>query len=479
MQHRPVVLVNSNEMRPPVAPLALDYIGDRLQAAGYPVRLIDLSFAEQSSLAVLTDGLADIEPVAVGVSFRNTDDCFLPSGAWFVPRLAGIVQTIRSATSAPIVLGGCGFSVFPIEVFDCCKADLAIVGDGEDSFLKLVQSLEGGDVSADIPGLVIRGRDGGIRISPPAYPTILDVPPTRSTIDNAEYLAKGGMGNVETKRGCPHRCIYCADPVAKGRRIRCRPAGQVVDEVEQLLRQGVDVLHLCDGEFNIPDKHAQAVCEEMIRRKLGERVRWNCYATVYPFPADLADTMRRAGCVGINFGVDSGCERMLKGLRRSYGPEDIRQAVYSCKQAGIAVMLDLLIGGPNEDEASVRESVAFLKGLDPYCVGAATGIRIYPGTELADVVRRQGAMMINPNLHGQVDDNESFLRPVFYLDRQLGESPIDLVIEIIGGDERFFPPPRIQDASNYNYNDNRVLEDAIAAGHRGAFWDILRQLRSR
>lgn len=474
MHQRSVVLINENRMRPPVAPLALDYLGGRLRAAGVPVRLVDLCFASDPA-AEIQQAVAD-NPVAVGISFRNTDDCYLASGAWFVPRLTELVAQVRQASTAPVVIGGCGFSIFPAEVLDCCGADLAIAGDGEEPFLQLITHLAAERDYRHVPGLVFRGPDGQTHINPVTGGSDLDVPPHRDLIDNARYFREGGMGNVETKRGCPQACIYCADPVAKGRTVRCRPPQQVAHEVENLLRQGVDVLHLCDGEFNIPPAHALAVCESLIARGLGERVRWYAYATVHPFPQELAHACRQAGCVGINFGVDSGSARMLAALRRGYAPEHIRQTVEHCRAAGIAVMLDLLIGAPGEDEATVRESIDFLKGLNPDRVGAATGVRLYPRTALADAIRRSGPLATNPNLHGHVVDNDNLLQPVFYVDRQLGDRPTDLVVDLIDGDERFFPPPRMEAADNYNYNDNGILEMAIAAGHRGAFWDILRRL---
>lgn len=475
MTHRNVLLVNSNEMRPPVAPLALDYIGDTLRTAGFGVRLLDLAFAPRTAESI-TAAVADAEPLLIGVTFRNTDDCFLPSRAYFVPRLRELVSTLKAATDAPIVLGGCGYSIFPEKVLDAAGADLGIAGDGEQAMLQLATALEGGTDWRTIPGLVFRANGGGYTPNPPRYAKNLSVPSSRATIDNARYFREGGQGNVETKRGCPSKCIYCADPVAKGRTARCRPPSEVADEIENLDTQGVDCLHLCDGEFNIPVDHAAGVCAELIRRRLRDRVRWYCYCTVSPFTTYLAAGMSAAGCAGINFGVDSGCDRMLGSLKRGYTREAIRDAVTWCRREGMAVMLDLLIGGPGETEATVRESIEFIKSVDPDRAGATTGVRIYPGTALADLVRSQGPLAANPHLHGQVENNADFLQPIFYIDRGMGERPLDLVVDIIGGDQRFFPPPRTQDASNYNYNDNSVLENAIKAGHRGAYWDILRRL---
>lgn len=471
-----VVLINANEMRPPVAPLALDHIGGRLMRVGIDVRLVDLSFVDDSRKAV-ADALRDIDPALVGISFRNTDDCFWPSGAFFVPQLTELVTTVRSATSSPVVLGGCGFSIFPMPIVELTGADLGIVGDCEDTMLRLVEHLESNKDHRPLPGIVYRNDNNQWRLNPPRYVQgELDVPPERQLIDNARYLREGAMGNVETKRGCPMPCIYCADPLARGNVLRCRRPQQVADEMESLLRQGVDILHLCDGEFNIPPDHALAVCEEMIRRHLGERVRWYCYAAVHPFSAELATAMCRAGCVGINFGADSACDRMLAVLKRGYRCQAIAEAVRHCKQAGITVMLDLLLGGPGETEDSVAETIAFIKQADPDRCGAATGIRLYPGTPLTAMIQQQGPLSKNPNLHGSVEDNDDLLRPVFYIDRALGEDAGGLVCDLIAGDERFFPPPCLQGADNYNYNDNTTLERAIADGYRGAFWDILRQL---
>lgn len=475
MNKRPILLINSNRMRPPVAPLALDYIGGHLRQCGYAVELLDLCWAEKPEQAIRAQ-LSKTNPLLIGITFRNSDDCYLFSRDWFVPQLKTLVDSIKKNSDAPIVLGGCGFSVFPRPVMDACGVDLGIVGDGEIAMALLAEHLQNGKGYHDIPGLACRNAAGDVVINPPAYEATLSVPPDRSLLDNASYFREGAMGNVETKRGCPMPCIYCADPVAKGPRVRCRRPQEVADECAALLRQGVDVLHLCDGEFNIPPEHALAVCHELIERGLGERIKWYAYAGVKPFPVELAETMRRAGCVGINFGVDSGSDRMLAVLKRGFTKEDIARTVHACKQAGLIVMLDMLLGGPSEDRDSVAESIEFIKRLNPDRAGAATGLRIYPGTPLAEMVRVEGPMAPNPNLVGCTENNHDFFRPVFYLEHRLGDHPAELVVDLIDGDQRFFPPPRTRDTANYNYNDNRVLEEAIAAGQRGAFWDILRKI---
>jgi radical SAM superfamily enzyme YgiQ (UPF0313 family) len=307
------------------------------------------------------------------------------------------------------------------------------------------------------------------------------VPTAREAVDNAAYFRLGGQGGVETKRGCGRPCLYCADPLAKGTASRERPPAEVADEFESLLRQGVDVLHLCDAEFNIPRGHAVDVCEELTRRRLGERIRWYAYLAVKPFDADLAAAMRRAGCVGINFTGDSASAAMLATYRQPHRSEDLAANVRLCREHGIAVMIDLLLGGPGETPATVAETIDFMKTIGPDCVGAALGVRIYPGTGMAEHVAAEGPAERNPNLRRKYDGPVDFLRPTFYISRALGERPAELVRERIAGDKRFFEPmPEAgpgDAAAGYNYNDNSPLVAAIAAGARGAYWDILRRLR--
>ncbi len=85
-------------------------------------------------------------------------------------------------------------------------------------------------------------------------------------------------------------------------------------------------------------------------------------------------------------------------------------------------------------------------------------------------------METNPNLRGALEGNASFLKPVFYLSAELGEEAPQYVAGLVGGDQRFFFPTAEAGTEAYNYSDNERLVDAIKAGYRGAYWDILRRL---
>ena len=472
-----ILLVNTNRMTPPIAPIGLDYLAAALRKAGLGVRLLDLAF-ERKPHQALRRTIKQIDPDVIGLSFRNTDDCYFSSQATFVPELVKLVRTIRrTAPDTETVLGGSGYAIFPEALLEATGAEWGIVGDAEGVLPALLSCGWSGRPVSSIRGLVAHEPDGIVRRRP-RFGSALSLGTDRSFVDNERYFREGGQIGIETKRGCPNACVYCADPVAKGHRVRVRSPQEVADEVAGLLDRGIDVLHTCDAEFNIPADHAAAVCERLIARRLGQRVRWYAYCVPRPFDSRLAELMARAGCVGVNVGADSGCAEQLRRLGRNYGPNDLAAAVKHTKAAGMAVMVDLLLGGPGETPATVAETIALLQSLPVDCVGAPVGVRLYPDTPLAKAVLAAGPMADNPHLHGATKDNASLLKPVFYVDRALGDRPAELIVDLIAGDQRFFPPQASRDERDYNYNDNTVLAKAIAAGARGAYWHILHRLRT-
>jgi radical SAM superfamily enzyme YgiQ (UPF0313 family) len=470
--HQRVLLVNPNEMKPPVAPIGLDYIAGALELAGFKVDLIDLCFAASFKEA-LDAYFKGHDPLAIGVTLRNTDDCYYLSQAFILPRIKEIIDYIKEKTSCPIILGGVGFSVMPEPILAYLELEFGIWGDGEWALPALVKHMASGEDFFDIPGLIYRTSEG-YHYNLPALSELLDLPlARREAIDNPRYLREGGMGGVETKRGCEQRCIYCADPLAKGRRYRLRPPSIVVDEIEALLQQGVDYLHLCDSEFNLPYGHAVAVCEEIIRRGLGKRVSWYAYLSPVPFTEELALLMVQAGCRGINFGVDHAADRMLKNLGRPFTAAAIKETAAICHRLGITFMYDLLLGGPGEDKESLTFAISFMKEIKPARVGISAGIRIYPGTQLAEIALAD-IEKGNASVRGFID--AAFFAPVFYVSQAMGEDLYPFIASLVQKDERFFFGGGEEVKANYNYNANDVLMEAIKRGYRGAFWDILRRL---
>ncbi|MBI5684132.1 MAG: cobalamin B12-binding domain-containing protein [Verrucomicrobia bacterium] len=470
-----VLLVNTNRMKPAIAPIGLDYLADALVVAGHDVRLLDLCFTNS-----LEDDIAaacrSFAPHAVGLTVRNTDDCYFSGQAFFLPEIKRIFDLLRQHTDAPVVLGGVGFSIMPAAVMGFCSADFGIAGEGEVAFVEFLNSLQRRRAWETVPNLLF--RENGVVRQNRAEPVDLSRLPARrrTFVDNRRYFAAGGQAGFESKRGCAMPCVYCAEPMAKGRVTRLMPPAAVAAELAALVAQGVDHFHTCDSEFNLPAGHAREVCRAIIQAGLGEKVRWYAYCAPKPFDGEMAALFKRAGCAGIDFGADSGNDAMLGRLGRPFRACDLADTARICREHGLRFMYDLLLGGPGETRESLRESITLMRRLEPDCVGLSIGMRVYDGTAAAQFVRDEGEPEASPNLHGATRGNSNFLKPVFYIAPTLGREIVAIVRELVAGDTRFFLPEVSSDNANYNYNDNTALVQAIAAGARGAYWDILNKM---
>ena len=401
MPFEKVLLINSNQMKPVVTPIALDYLGHALKKMGYEVDLLDLAFSSNvdEDLSRYFKGNC---PSVIGVTARNVDDAYYLSQDFFVPKIGELVNGIRRHVDAPIVLGGVGFSIMPRRILEYSGADCGIQGEGEYAFPELVKRILTGEDHSDIPGLVYRSRDGVIS-NPQAFGELdLLSDCRREFVDNERYFREGGMGSIETKRGCGEKCIYCPEPSIKGRKYRLREPERVVDEIQSLLHRGITHFHTCDSEFNLPPEHAEAVCREIIRRGLGDKIQWYAYASPRPFSEGLMCLMKEAGCAGIDFGVDSGSDVILKNLGRRHGKEDVRELAKLCHKYSMTFMYDLLLGGPGETGDILRETIELMKEVQPSRVGVSAGVRVYPRTPLAEMVQRDGVSEDNPGLFGNV-----------------------------------------------------------------------------
>lgn len=473
-----VVLVNTNLMKPPIAPIGLDYLASSLAKEGFRVNILDLCFSA-NPLQDVENYFSRNEHQVIGVTLRNTDDCFYGSGDFFLPGLKKITDAINKRTDSPMVLGGGGFSVMPQTILNYLDVHMGMIGDCEQTFPLLVRKLVQRKSIEHIPGLIYKDTSGRFISNPPLDFALHKMPfQTREFVDNERYFQQGGMGSIETKRGCNQHCIYCADPLIKGEKIRLRPPEHVTWELKRLLEKGLTDIHFCDSEFNLPPEHAERICQRIIKEHVHTKLCWYAYCSPSAFSDRLAHLMQKAGCIGINFGVDSGSDNMLQTLGRNFSTREILETAEICHRHGIVFMYDLLLGGPGESKETLTETIELMKRIAPHRVGVTVGIRVYPGTRLAFRIVSEGSLNKNPNLQTKSSQefSECFFHPVFYLYSKVREDIFLSLETLVGDDERFFFPRELRKSKNYNYNENAVLIDAIQKGCRGAYWDILRKI---
>ena len=462
-----ILLINTNRMRPRVAPIGLDYVAGALGSAGAEVRFFDLAFASRGWTFPLKKLLDEFKPNLVGVTVRNIDDCYFLSGSFLLRPVKRLVSWLKQNSNAKIVLGGVGYSIAPLALLDYLGADYGVWGDGEDVIVKLLNSLSSGKSpdAEDIPGLVTKDAKAFQRseLDPDRFRL------NRKLADNSNYFRMGGQIGIETKRGCTGKCIYCADPLAKGRKVRVRSAESVADEIEELLSYGAWAFHFCDSEFNRGRNHAEAVLREILKRDLGKKISLYGYFSPKPFDLDLAKLFVTAGGKGICFGADSGSDELLSILKRDHCAKDLETAVIACKKAGIKLMYDLLLGGPGETKKTLAQTIKLMQKLKPDRVGVSYGLRVYAGTELARMIEAGKCVCAS----GSLQNNPELIFPVFYLSPALQKNGLEYLHDLVGSDKRFFLPAQVSKKQNYNYSGNLFLERLIKKGARGAYWKIL------
>jgi radical SAM superfamily enzyme YgiQ (UPF0313 family) len=393
-------------MMPPM-PLGLASVIAQIDASHHELRVLDLMFLEQPE-AELQSALSEFAPDLIAISIRNLDNQSYLQTQYLLPEARRAVDICRQHSSAVIVIGGAAFSVSPAACFAYLAPDFGIAGEGEIAFRDLVERIGSGHDPSDVPGLVWR-TDDGIRMNPPRHVEDLDSLklPRRDLFDNAQYAAAGGFGNIVVKQGCSFDCLYCDSPHMMGRQWRKKSPAVVVDELETMRRQGINVAFFTDAIFNFPVGHAEEVCSEILRRKPG--VFW--VASVHPafLGRELIALMQEAGCKAVALGADSCSEKMLQVLRKGFTKEQLRAAAQALEEAGLNYVLSLLLGGPGEDRQTVEETVAFLEQRSAFMVDLCVGVRLMPGTDLADIAVREGV----------ISADDPLMEPRFYISRDI------------------------------------------------------------
>jgi radical SAM superfamily enzyme YgiQ (UPF0313 family) len=447
-----VLLVSPNveSLPDPVFPLGLAYITAALEKNRIQHQVLDLYFVQDYEAAI-ESAVNSFQPDIIGLSLRNIDNVSYPNYISYLPFYGQVIQAIRRQSQGLIVLGGSGFALMPDSILEHLGADYGIAGEGELSFVRLINHLE--EKKYYYQGLRARIIDDHAGI----IENLDDLPiPDRAGFDNNAYLKWGGMGNIQTKRGCPFRCIYCTYPIIEGKKIRLRNPKLICDEIEGMQEYEINNLFFVDNTFNYPLNHAQAICQEMINRKLP--VKWSCYANPGFITPRLIELMLAAGCTGLEFGIDAANQDMLVNLGKNFTVNDIRSASAICQQSGISFCHSLLLGGPGETMETVHQTLDTIQDMSPTAVICMIGIRVFPKTGLSLTAMEEG--MIGPE--------EDFLKQVFYLSPAIENEILPFIENFSKGNPTWIFP-------GLNINMNVELQKKLRRfGIKGPLWEHMK-----
>lgn len=235
-----------------------------------------------------------------------------------------------------------------------------------------------------------------------------------------------------TSRSCPHSCTFCSVHLVMGRTFRPHGPEHVIEEIELLVREyGTDFIVFQDDAFTILPERVEDICERILQRKL--RFHWACFSRVDDLSERLARTMARAGCRQITFGVESGNEEALRGMRKRTTVDAARKAIALCNVLGIRSLASFVIGFPFDTRRTIQETIDFACGLSPI-VATFSPLIPFPGTEYFDMLERPPK---------DLDGWQQFVAvgrpPVSFV---AGMSPRDLQQTALRGHLRFYLRPK-------------------------------------
>lgn len=306
-----------------------------------------------------------------------------PSFEWDL-RVAKIIKTL---THAEIILFGPHAALYSKSAISAPYIDAIVTGEPETVFPSLVER----HGYSGCPGVVY--KENGVVVSNPSEKLIKDLSvlpfPAWDAMPYHSYDGAALTRNLRpfvtvlTSRGCPHGCSYCPYPVIQGRTWRARSADNVVAELEWLEKHlGVRAVLFRDPEFALNYERTVTICEGILQK--GIRLAWRCETRIENLDENLIRLMARAGCIGINMGVESADEEVLHRMnRKTTLLNKAIKIMEICKKNKIETFCFFVLGLPGETRESAIRSINYALKLNPVFV-QFTVATPYPGTQLRE-----------------------------------------------------------------------------------------------
>lgn len=186
-----------------------------------------------------------------------------------------------------------------------------------------------------------------------------------------------------TSRGCPYQCTYCIWPQAmNGHLYRARSAKNMVDEVEYLVKEkGIIFYRFDDDIFSLKKNLVIEFCNLIIERGIHKLAKWACFGHVNVPHEEMYKMMALSGCTRIDFGVESGSQKVLDGMKKNIDIEKAKKTFDLCRKYGIRTYADYMVGFPHESVDDIHQTIDSSIYIDPDYIQISYVIPI-PGTSM-------------------------------------------------------------------------------------------------
>jgi radical SAM superfamily enzyme YgiQ (UPF0313 family) len=355
-----------------VPPIGIYYVGAMLKENGYEVQILNW-YDARNAAELIEQILTKEQPDILGFSI-------LHANRWGAIDIATMAKNIDPDIT--VVLGGIGATFLWEQLLAHFKCiDYIVLGEGEISFLQLVQAIDTGkDFEAiKIPGIAFRHQNK-IRQTKTSQPIEnLDRLPNPAKYFNYQHVA--------FTRGCPGNCSFCGSPRFWGRRVRSHSPDYFVDQLNRLSQKGVSFFYFSDDTFTFNPALVKEICQKIISKNLA--ITWMAIARVNHIRPDILKWMRLAGCIQISFGIESGSETIRKSLGKPIKTAQIKKAFQMVQSHGIMSRAYFIYGFPDESPESIQASVDLIMAIKPLSIITYI-LDIFPGTRIYQDLLAQG-----------------------------------------------------------------------------------------
>jgi len=354
-----------------IVPIGLWYIAAVLKEKGHQVEVLNW-FDMKNRPSDIERELIRRRPDVIGCSILNAN-------RWGGIEIARIAKKIDPEVK--VVFGGptptCLWEHF---LTHFPEIDMIVIGEGERTFSNLIQHLSAGDFEGieKVRGIAFRKRGKNVRTEDEKPIEHLDELP-----NPARYFS---YQHVASSRGCVNKCTFCASPTFWARKIRTHAPDYFVDQIELLVQKGVSFFYISDDTFTINRDRVISICKKILERNL--KITWYAISHVGYVDEEILYWMRKAGCIQISYGVESGSEKIRKRLKKDITNDQIRRAFNLTTKYGILSRAYLIYGCPGETEETIQETIDLIHEIKPLSIVFYI-LDIFPGTALYDdMIRR-------------------------------------------------------------------------------------------
>ena len=370
----------------PQLPLGLLFVAAPLIENNYTVKIIDEE-TNRHWFEELNKELND-STICVGISAMTGRQIL--GGLKFV-------KIVKDRFDIPVVWGGLHASMLPEQTVENNLVDIAVRGEGEESFLKIVTALKHGNNLNDIPNIWWK-ENGRIHSSPEDRFIDLNnlslLPYHLLNCEKYIKIKRGYLPNckrvlhLHTDRGCPHRCGFCYNINVNKRKWRSLTTSKLIEQIEYGVKKfSLDGIDFVADNFFVDKKRVVEICTEIIKRKI--KIAWHADCRIDYFAGydnSFIDLLKRSGCSALTFGIESGSQRVLNLIHKDISLDEVFKVNEKLKKQQIWVGYHFMAGFPGETKEDILQTYKImLKLYDEYPKANFLGPSIYtpyPGTPL-------------------------------------------------------------------------------------------------